>query len=377
VVTYARAPVISTDSYRYLWDGRVTNEGINPYLYPPSAPELRHLRNANWRPLAYKHVPTVYPPGAEALFAGLARIRHTDRAAFLWAFLLLDTGSVLVIAALLRRTGRPPEQVIWYAWSPLVVTEVAAGGHVDAAGVFCLLVALLLMTQREQAGVKGALAYAGSVLMKGPSAIAFPVFAARGGRGFAAAVAVAVIAVSAPFVGAGPRLFSGVVSYLGYWQTNAGLFRLLTWALEKTDPLHVPRLLDGTPNYIPVVRPFTTLLLFAFVAVVTSHYRRRPTIERLVAAVFGTLGMQLLLGAPVLPWYVMWTVPALCWWSIPGWLVFTFTVSATYYLRWITPRELHDPLLWATYVPVYALLVWQWVWWRRTALGRGRPASGG
>ena len=39
-------PYLSTDIYRYVWDGRVQAAGINPYRYMPIAPELAHLRDA-------------------------------------------------------------------------------------------------------------------------------------------------------------------------------------------------------------------------------------------------------------------------------------------------------------------------------------------
>src|SRR5262245_25317138 len=37
---FTTAPTLSDDVYRYLWDGRVQNAGLNPYLYPPSSQEL-------------------------------------------------------------------------------------------------------------------------------------------------------------------------------------------------------------------------------------------------------------------------------------------------------------------------------------------------
>ena len=42
--------VLSSDLYRYIWDGRVQRAGINPYLYPPSAPELAVLRDEHVYP---------------------------------------------------------------------------------------------------------------------------------------------------------------------------------------------------------------------------------------------------------------------------------------------------------------------------------------
>ncbi len=42
--------VLSTDPYRYLWDGRVQRAGINPYRYTPEAPALAALRDREIHP---------------------------------------------------------------------------------------------------------------------------------------------------------------------------------------------------------------------------------------------------------------------------------------------------------------------------------------
>jgi len=62
----ARTPLLSDDVYRYLWDGRVQLNGINPYRYPPAAPELAHLRDGEIHAGINRPAKrTVYPPGAE------------------------------------------------------------------------------------------------------------------------------------------------------------------------------------------------------------------------------------------------------------------------------------------------------------------------
>ena len=45
-------PFLSSDLYRYIWDGRVQNAGINPYRYLPADPALALLRDA----AIYPHV---------------------------------------------------------------------------------------------------------------------------------------------------------------------------------------------------------------------------------------------------------------------------------------------------------------------------------
>ena len=72
LLTLTAPPILSSDMYRYVWDGRVQLAGINPYRYVPAAdPELAFLRDAAVYPhinrAEYAH--TVYPPAAQAIFA--------------------------------------------------------------------------------------------------------------------------------------------------------------------------------------------------------------------------------------------------------------------------------------------------------------------
>ena len=78
LICLARTPELSTDVWRYLWDGRVANAGTNPYRYPPDAPQLRYLRDANWQGINHKSISTIYPPGAQVMFMALARVRDAD-----------------------------------------------------------------------------------------------------------------------------------------------------------------------------------------------------------------------------------------------------------------------------------------------------------
>ena len=57
-------PFLSSDMYRYVWDGRVQVAGINPYRYVPADPALQSLRDD----AIYPHINradiarTIYPP---------------------------------------------------------------------------------------------------------------------------------------------------------------------------------------------------------------------------------------------------------------------------------------------------------------------------
>jgi len=371
VVCLARTPLLSTDVWRYLWDGRVINAGVNPYRYPPSAarqpraPEkqeppadvktLRGLRDENWRHINWKQIPTIYPPLAQMLFAGLARVRDGDAEAFRWAFALFDMGSILVLIGLLRRTNRPAERVIWYAWCPLTVTECAAGAHVDAFALFPLLLALLLAARRGERAVSGlsGIALGAAAMAKGYALLAAPLFIRRGGWKILLALAVTLAVLVAPFASARGHMFDGLNQYVDRWHINASLFIMLNRILAKS-----------TPEHFDVARKITVAAV-ALVALALA-WRLKPGIERLLAGTFAAIGAQLLIGAPTLPWYVIWVVPALCWWEIPALALFTLTVSEQYYARNLWPGDSakHYALLWAGYVPVYALLIGQVIVWR-------------
>ena len=74
-------PFLSTDIFRYVWDGRVQAAGINPYRYIPADPHLAFLRDLDIYPhinrRSYAH--TIYPPGAQMLFLLITRIGASVR----------------------------------------------------------------------------------------------------------------------------------------------------------------------------------------------------------------------------------------------------------------------------------------------------------
>jgi hypothetical protein len=174
-------PIQEIDYYRYLWDGRVTLAGMNPYHYSPSqiddailpsvstAPELGILDqlsqssatvDAIFKHVHYRDVPTAYPPVAQVVFAAAALL--TPAAAPLWAHLLVlkaillafDLATLGVVILLLRRLQLPETWSLTYGWCPLALKEFANSGHFDSVAVFFTALALLALVSlaRQVAG---------------------------------------------------------------------------------------------------------------------------------------------------------------------------------------------------------------------------------
>ncbi len=178
VATLLPPPLLSTDAYRYAWDGRVQAAGVNPYLYLPAASELLPLRDAGAGPAAIypninraDYAPTIYPPIAQATFAIAALVWPGVwgiKAAML-AFDVLAGGAGLL---LLRAVGLPPARLLIYAWNPLVAWEFAGGAHIDAAAVGLSALAILAAVRCRPALAGAALGLA--VLCKLLPAALFP-----------------------------------------------------------------------------------------------------------------------------------------------------------------------------------------------------------
>ena len=72
---------MSTDIFRYVWDGRVQAAGINPYRHVPADAALQHLRDDAIYPYINRadYAPTIYPPMAQIVFFLVTRISRVGR----------------------------------------------------------------------------------------------------------------------------------------------------------------------------------------------------------------------------------------------------------------------------------------------------------
>jgi hypothetical protein len=156
----AGPPPTSDDLYRYAWDGHVQAAGVDPYAYPPDRRALAGLHDS-WlwpdaagcatlnRPPGCTRINrpsqrTIYPPVAEAWFAAAFRIGGDAGRHKTWqvAGLLTELAVLALLPLTLRRWGRDPRWLAWYALSPAPVFEIVTNGHVDGLAVVAIVAAL-------------------------------------------------------------------------------------------------------------------------------------------------------------------------------------------------------------------------------------------
>jgi hypothetical protein len=211
-ITFAAPPLLSTDIYRYVWDGRVQRAGINPYRYVPDAPQLAVLRDQVVFPKInradYAH--TICPPATEAIFVAAAFLAPGlyGMRAVMAGFDVLSIGC---IAALLCLMERNLAELLIYAWLPLPVSEFAGSGHIAAAATGLMALALLLSALGRP--VPLAITLATATFTKFLQGAVLPVFWRDGRWKLLCVFVVTGIALYVPYLGLGRGVFGFVCSY--------------------------------------------------------------------------------------------------------------------------------------------------------------------
>ncbi len=358
----AAPPILSSDVYRYVWDGTVQRAGINPYRYVPADPALAPLRDGAVYPLVNRkdYARTIYPPAAQVVFAAVGRLDPTVTG-MKAAMLLFEALGVACTMRLLRLAGLPRERVLVYAWNPLAVWAFACDGHVDALAVGFLGAALLLRGSRRD-GLAG-VALAGAALSKFIPVAVAPAFVRGAGLWRPAlAGALAVAALYGLYASAG----RDVLGFLGGYGSEEGLaagggFWLLAGLAHVT----------ALPGWASAAYVATVAAAYAALSACIVRGRTSPDgdVARLcrdtaVLAAFATGAVS-----PHYAWYLPWMalpcavapVPAVIW------------LSSASVLFYVDP--FHDRFIWPSLVYGPALLIAAASLLRRPPLVMRRPAA--
>ncbi|MGH7599860.1 MAG: hypothetical protein ACREOI_26190 [bacterium] len=372
LVTLPQTPWLSDDIYRYLWDGSVLANGINPFRYAPEAAELAPLRDAEIFPhVNHKKVITVYPPLLQALF-WLAHQLGGSVIAMKALLIAADLALVLLLFWALPKLGTPSWWTILYAWHPLAIIEIAGSGHVDGIGALFLFVAVALLALRRQE-ITAVCCLALAFLVKFLSVLLVPFLFLRtpaentnwrhlfSQKSFRLLLIFVFIIFFSYLPFAGGNLISGLAVYAAKWRFNGSIFTLFYEPIHALLPdslvikLMVPAHWEITNEVLITRRVDLALLITKIImAAMLSGFLllcwrniRHSTPGKpncfLPFAVFSLplfwpaltlnlLGIFFLLSPTVQPWYLLWILPLMCLVRQPGWITWSATIFLAYWI---------------------------------------------
>ncbi len=293
-------PSLSSDVYRYVWDGRVQAAGINPYRYVPLAPELARLRDSTIFPNINRasYAPTIYPPVAQLIFLAITRFSESVLAMRI-GMLAFEAVGCAALIILLRGVGLPSARVALYAWHPLPVWEIAGNGHIDAAMIALLLVGLCLAANGR--ALASAVAVTLGTLVKPTAALALPVLWRPWDWRVPLLVVATALLAYLPYLSVGRGVFGFLGGYFAEeGMTNGNGYKLLALLQSVTGQLP-----HAAAIYIAL-----SMLLLMLLALAVAFRRDRSQLAAL-SAITWLLTAFLVLSSPHYPWYFLALVPFL------------------------------------------------------------------
>ena len=339
----------SDDVYRYLWEGKLQLNGINPYSYAPGSSNLEHLRDNFFSGINHKNLTTIYPPLTLIIFAIADFVSHS-LISIKSFFLLFDVFSIFILTGLLKAIGREPVNVLIYAWNPLVLISFAGEGHCDSLQIFFVILALYLYLTGNS--VKSVISIGLAVMSKFVSIFIVPPLILKNKRKYLIILFAVITFLYLPYINAGKRL----VSTLFHFSTQN----------HYNDSIHFLFLCLSFGS--PFLSKTITLIIFSIV----FFFLYKKYHDNILRFAFLVYGSFLILAPTVHPWYLTWIVPFLCFYHSKAWLVLTGTVIFYYFMNhsfFSKLIEYNNELVWREvhwlklpeYLPFYFLLIYEFL----------------
>jgi len=312
----------SNDMSRYLFDGQIVLNGLDPYKVTHEAPALQAQR-ALWNPPAEqaKYV-TIYPPVALALFTSSAAFGHIW-GPFFWKFLLmLASLGTLWLGYFLLKQANKLQHLPLLALSPLLILEAGIGAHIDTFSTLAVCAALWAW-QNNRAHLCGFFIGLGVLLKLTPILLLGPLFFAfksgspkkqsrcvKGGwhlhplvngfrMGFSAVITICFVYLAT--ILSGFQAIGSLQVFFQKWRFGSPLFSTLETFLNAH------QLLVSTLSFI-----FLGLLVIAIISWVQLLRNRTKHKHDSFLPIFQwVLALPLLISPVVFPWYLMPLVPLL------------------------------------------------------------------
>ena len=238
-------PNLSDDYTRFLWDGRLVVEGMNPYNEVPEAVLEKGILDSNdtvvmelFTTLNSPGRHTIYPPINELIFSVSAftgyesvNIGVFTMKVILFLFELL---SLLLIAKILSLLEINQRNILLYALNPLIIVELMGNMHFEGTMMcFTLLAFYLLLKEKWQwSAVSLGFAICSKILPLIFLPLLFRRYGFKKTMLYSIVVGITVLLLFIPLLNETffPHFMESFKLYFGLFEFNASLYYLFKWS---------------------------------------------------------------------------------------------------------------------------------------------------
>lgn len=353
-------PFLSDDVFRFIWDGRLWQQGINPFNHLPT--HFLEVENAVegldislFQQLNSPDYFTIYPPVNQLVFYVSTWLFPNSIwwSAFMMKVFLFasEVGTVLLLPRVLKKYKFSIENSLIYILNPLIIIEVCGNLHFEGMMVFFLLLAICLL--QEKRFNTSAIAFALSIASKLLPLIFLPFFIIK--IGFRKAFQYGIIVAISLAIFYAPILNETFINnfanslnlYFQKFEFNASVYYFLRWiGYQKVGW-----------NMIAQIGPGLAILSFITILFMALFKTKKP--DLLPAKWLWAIMVYLMLTTTVHPWYVSLPLFLCCFTNFRFPVVWSFLICLTYVNY---SYEDYFENLWVVgleYFVVFGFMIWE------------------
>ncbi|MBT8270894.1 MAG: DUF2029 domain-containing protein [Bacteroidia bacterium] len=354
-------PKLSQDFYRFIWDGRLILEGINPYLLTPDTiisegkiilQQSKELYDGMGHLSAGNH--TNYPPLNQFCFvlAGLLGGKSILGSVVVMRLIIIaaDLGTLFFGRKLLKALNLNANTIFLYLLNPFVILELTGNLHFEGVMLFFIAWSLYLLKKGDWK--KAAVILGLSVSVKLIPMIFLPLMLQKlrfKSFGFYGLTGLTAAVTFIPFLSA--EFVNNFLETTGLWfqkfEFNASLY-------------YIAREIGFTYrgfNEIEIIGSYIPYVVLVVILVLSLLRNNRSTLALLSVMVLG-LAIYFFLSTTVHPWYIATLLGLSVFTPYRFPLVWSFTIMLSYWAYSNTAYAENMLLIGIEYAVVMMALIW-------------------
>ncbi len=356
-------PFLSQDYFRFIWDGRLILENINPYLYSPNQLILNESIAISDKHELYKGMGALssenfsnYPPLNQLIFFVTSLFfKDTIFGSILLlriCIIFADIGIFVFGKKILKILSLNPDRINIYFLNPLIIIELTGNLHFEGVMIFFFCLGMYFIL--KQKNVVSAIMFSFSILIKLLPLLLLPLFISYLSNKkiikYYLIVVIVVILGFLPFMS--QELINNYSKTVGLWYTkfefNASIYYLLR---------SIGYFFTGY-NMISFFGKLAPLIYFICVIYLIIKNKTLDIIKVLNAMLI-CLSIYFLFSTTVHPWYIATLVFLNIFTSFKFPLAWSFTVIFSYSAYSNLVFEEKPIWLFAEYLPIVILIYFE------------------
>lgn len=362
IIALFSIPELSDDFYRFIWDGMLTSNGINPYVHTPKYVIDNGILNSDLTSQIFKLLNSpnyyaVYPPLNQLLFKASnlmsweSSIWGQILALKFWLF-FAEIGTLLLLPKVLKSYEVNPRNAILYALNPLVIIELTGNAHFEAIMILMLLFAIYFFKKHL---LISAIFFGLSISIKLIPILFIPLLwqYLKEKKWFIYFVIVAVVNAIL-FI---PFLTESFIENFG------GSIQLYFKSFQFNSFVY-PIVMDFSPL---LIQKWASLLLMAFPLFALSWFSFSKTsmLKNLPAKMGMAQSFYYFFAAVIHPWYLSTIIMLTSFHPVKYILVWSYVIGLSYFTYRTVPYEEAPFLVALEYVILFTVLFIDWIQLKR------------